>query len=93
VSLLASGSVLGHVKMVVLSKLLSAAASRCILASTTSVSSACVGLAGAQSLAHKSYSSSSYPVIDHQYDAIVVGAGGAGLRAAVGLSELGFKTA
>lgn len=34
-----------------------------------------------------------YPVIDHQYDAIVVGAGGAGLRAAVGLSELGFKTA
>lgn len=36
---------------------------------------------------------SSYPVIDHQYDAIVVGAGGAGLRAAVGLSELGFKTA
>ncbi|GBF94669.1 succinate dehydrogenase flavo subunit mitochondrial [Raphidocelis subcapitata] len=35
----------------------------------------------------------SYPMIDHQYDAIVVGAGGAGLRAAVGLSELGFKTA
>jgi succinate dehydrogenase (ubiquinone) flavoprotein subunit len=38
-------------------------------------------------------SKSSYPVIDHQYDAIVVGAGGAGLRASVGLSELGFKTA
>jgi succinate dehydrogenase (ubiquinone) flavoprotein subunit len=36
---------------------------------------------------------SAYPIIDHQYDAIVVGAGGAGLRAAVGLSELGFKTA
>ena len=35
----------------------------------------------------------SYPMVDHQYDAIVVGAGGAGLRAAVGLSELGFKTA
>jgi alkyl hydroperoxide reductase subunit AhpF len=34
-----------------------------------------------------------YPIIDHQYDAIVVGAGGAGLRAAVGLSEQGFKTA
>lgn len=31
-------------------------------------------------------------VIDHKYDAIVVGAGGAGLRAAVGLSELGFNT-
>lgn len=34
-----------------------------------------------------------YTVIDHKYDAIVVGAGGAGLRAAVGLSELGFNTA
>lgn len=31
--------------------------------------------------------------MDHVYDAIVVGAGGAGLRAAFGLSELGFKTA
>ena len=27
-----------------------------------------------------------YPVIEHEYDAIVVGAGGAGLRAAFGLS-------
>lgn len=35
----------------------------------------------------------SYSTIDHQYDAIVVGAGGAGLRAAVGLSEAGLKTA
>lgn len=34
-----------------------------------------------------------YPIIDHTYDAIVVGAGGAGLRASVGLSELGFNTA
>lgn len=34
-----------------------------------------------------------YTVIDHTYDAIVVGAGGAGLRAAFGLSEAGFKTA
>ncbi|KAF1851681.1 succinate dehydrogenase [Cucurbitaria berberidis CBS 394.84] len=32
-------------------------------------------------------------VIDHYYDAIVVGAGGAGLRAAVGLTEAGLKTA
>lgn len=35
----------------------------------------------------------SYPIIDHEYDAIVVGAGGAGLRAAFGLAEAGFKTA
>jgi len=32
-------------------------------------------------------------VIDHEYDAVVVGAGGAGLRAAFGLTEAGFKTA
>ena len=35
----------------------------------------------------------SYPIIDHEYDAIVVGAGGAGLRAAFGLAEAGFNTA
>merc|ERR1712062_918589 len=34
-----------------------------------------------------------YPVVDHDYDAVVVGAGGAGLRAAFGLSEAGFHTA
>jgi succinate dehydrogenase (ubiquinone) flavoprotein subunit len=35
----------------------------------------------------------SYEFIDHTYDAIVVGAGGAGLRAALGLTEKGLKTA
>ncbi|XP_033097212.1 succinate dehydrogenase [ubiquinone] flavoprotein subunit, mitochondrial-like [Anneissia japonica] len=34
-----------------------------------------------------------YPVVDHTYDAVVVGAGGAGLRAAFGLAHEGFKTA
>lgn len=34
-----------------------------------------------------------YDVIDHKFDAIVVGAGGAGLRAAMGLVEGGLKTA
>ncbi|KAK7542881.1 succinate dehydrogenase subunit A [Phyllosticta citribraziliensis] len=34
-----------------------------------------------------------YPVIDHEYDALVIGAGGAGLRAAFGLAEAGFNTA
>ncbi|KAH6567367.1 hypothetical protein BASA50_005426 [Batrachochytrium salamandrivorans] len=37
--------------------------------------------------------SSAYPIIDHTYDALVVGAGGAGLRAAFGLAKEGFKTA
>lgn len=34
-----------------------------------------------------------YPIIDHEYDAIVVGAGGAGLRAMIGLCESGLKAA
>jgi succinate dehydrogenase (ubiquinone) flavoprotein subunit len=34
-----------------------------------------------------------FHVIDHQYDALIVGAGGAGLRAAVGLAESGLETA
>ena len=34
-----------------------------------------------------------YPITDHEYDVIVVGAGGAGLRATVGLAEAGLKTA
>ncbi len=33
------------------------------------------------------------PLVVHEYDAVVVGAGGAGLRAAMGLAEHGFKTA
>ncbi|RKO88918.1 FAD binding domain-containing protein [Blyttiomyces helicus] len=37
--------------------------------------------------------STAYPIIDHTYDAIVVGAGGAGLRAAFGLAKEGFQTA
>lgn len=37
--------------------------------------------------------STHYPVVDHEFDAVVVGAGGAGLRAAFGLSEAGFNTA
>ncbi|KAJ7726608.1 hypothetical protein B0H14DRAFT_3002120 [Mycena olivaceomarginata] len=41
----------------------------------------------------KSWASGKYPLIEHEYDAIVVGAGGAGLRAAFGLAQAGFKTA
>ncbi len=36
---------------------------------------------------------SKYKIIDHEYDVVVLGAGGSGLRAAVGLSEAGLKTA
>ena len=34
-----------------------------------------------------------YPIRDHTYDVIVVGAGGAGLRATLGAAEAGLKTA
>ncbi len=34
-----------------------------------------------------------YEIIDHEYDVVIVGAGGAGLRAAMGMSEKGLKTA
>jgi len=34
-----------------------------------------------------------YPMIDHSYDVIVVGAGGAGLRATFGMAEAGLHTA
>jgi len=38
-------------------------------------------------------SAKTFPIIDHTYDALVVGAGGAGLRATVGLAEQGFNAA
>jgi succinate dehydrogenase (ubiquinone) flavoprotein subunit len=34
-----------------------------------------------------------YHIIDHEYDCLVIGAGGAGLRAAFGLANAGYKTA
>ena len=34
-----------------------------------------------------------YPIEDHTFDVVVVGAGGAGLRAVVGCSEAGLRTA
>ena len=37
--------------------------------------------------------SSAYEIVDHKYDVIVVGAGGAGLRATLGMAAAGLKTA
>ncbi|MFA7440240.1 MAG: succinate dehydrogenase flavoprotein subunit [Sphingomonadaceae bacterium] len=37
--------------------------------------------------------SEAYKIIDHSYDAVVVGAGGSGLRATMGIAESGLKTA
>ena len=33
---------------------------------------------------------SAYKIIDHEYDVVVLGAGGSGLRAAVGLSAVSY---
>jgi succinate dehydrogenase / fumarate reductase flavoprotein subunit len=38
-------------------------------------------------------SNKDYEFIDHSYDVVVVGAGGAGLRATLGLAEQGLSTA
>jgi succinate dehydrogenase / fumarate reductase flavoprotein subunit len=37
--------------------------------------------------------SQAYKIIDHTYDAVVVGAGGSGLRATMGIAESGLRTA
>ena len=40
-----------------------------------------------------SFNASAYKITDHTYDVVVVGAGGAGLRATLGAAEAGLKTA
>ncbi|MEH6476140.1 MAG: succinate dehydrogenase flavoprotein subunit [Sneathiella sp.] len=37
--------------------------------------------------------SEAYPITEHEYDVVVVGAGGAGLRATMGMAQAGLKTA
>jgi len=44
-------------------------------------------------MAAPSQTGKAYPVQDHVYDVVVVGAGGAGLRATLGCAEAGLKTA
>jgi succinate dehydrogenase / fumarate reductase flavoprotein subunit len=40
-----------------------------------------------------SYNGQAYPITDHSFDVVVVGAGGAGLRATVGCAQAGLRTA
>jgi succinate dehydrogenase / fumarate reductase flavoprotein subunit len=42
---------------------------------------------------HRSLLMSAYKFIDHKFDVVVVGAGGSGLRAALGCAQAGLKTA
>ncbi|XP_011633448.1 succinate dehydrogenase [ubiquinone] flavoprotein subunit, mitochondrial-like [Pogonomyrmex barbatus] len=39
------------------------------------------------------FDSQNYPLIDHCYDVVIIGAGGAGLRAAFGLGKKGYRVA
>jgi succinate dehydrogenase / fumarate reductase flavoprotein subunit len=48
---------------------------------------------GSNGSAAPSVNGRAYPIEDHTYDVVVVGAGGSGLRAVVGCSEAGLKTA
>ncbi|HCV70658.1 MAG TPA: succinate dehydrogenase/fumarate reductase flavoprotein subunit, partial [Agrobacterium sp.] len=45
------------------------------------------------SISSPSQNGKAYTYVDHSYDVIVVGAGGAGLRATLGMAEQGFRTA
>jgi heterodisulfide reductase subunit A-like polyferredoxin len=65
-----------------------------LLAARTARRAAPSSLASAAAAAARPASTlAGLPVVDHSYDAVVVGAGGAGLRATVGLCEAGLKTA
>ena len=48
---------------------------------------------GSNGSAAPSVNGRAYPIEDHTYDVVVVGAGGSGLRAVVGCSEAGLRTA
>eukprot|EP00512_Aurantiochytrium_limacinum_P002840 CAMPEP_0171495422 /NCGR_PEP_ID=MMETSP0958-20121227/6138_1 /TAXON_ID=87120 /ORGANISM="Aurantiochytrium limacinum, Strain ATCCMYA-1381" /LENGTH=628 /DNA_ID=CAMNT_0012029413 /DNA_START=30 /DNA_END=1916 /DNA_ORIENTATION=+ len=56
-------------------------------------SAARVAAARNSSRALSTSTSGEYTIVDHEFDVVVVGAGGAGLRAAMGAAEAGFKTA
>lgn len=50
-------------------------------------------MAATDLLGLKTKSGTAYQIIDHEFDVVVVGAGGAGLRAGFGCAEKGLKTA
>lgn len=53
----------------------------------------CILKKPSQSSFYSTLNKPAYQIIDHYHDAVVVGAGGAGLRAAFGLAEAGFDVA
>ena len=51
------------------------------------------GSAGSNGVANPAVNGKAYPLTDHTYDVVIVGAGGAGLRATLGCAEAGLRTA
>jgi succinate dehydrogenase / fumarate reductase flavoprotein subunit len=51
------------------------------------------GHVGGNGVAKPAVNGRAYPTTDHTYDVVIVGAGGAGLRATLGCAEAGLKTA
>jgi len=49
--------------------------------------------AGTAGIAKPAITGRAYPITDHTYDVVVVGAGGAGLRATLGAAQAGLRTA
>ncbi|MCW2316127.1 succinate dehydrogenase / fumarate reductase flavoprotein subunit [Rhodoblastus acidophilus] len=50
-------------------------------------------MASSDAPANPALGGKAYPIVDHTFDVVVVGAGGAGLRATVGCSQAGLRTA
>jgi succinate dehydrogenase / fumarate reductase, flavoprotein subunit len=65
------------------------------LTSAKPVKSTKLGPAGASAAPPKraAYAGEAYPITDHTFDVVVIGAGGAGLRATVGCAKAGLRTA
>ena len=51
------------------------------------------GQANGNGVAKPAVNGKAYPLTDHTYDVVIVGAGGAGLRATLGCAEAGLRTA
>ncbi|KNC53985.1 succinate dehydrogenase flavoprotein subunit 1 [Thecamonas trahens ATCC 50062] len=61
-------------------------------AAAAAAASTAGGLAASSGVRSVHVPAKEYEIVDHKVDAVVVGAGGAGLRAAVGLQEAGLNT-
>jgi succinate dehydrogenase / fumarate reductase flavoprotein subunit len=64
-----------------------------MLPSIFDISNSIISISIFDKIMNLSYKTSNYKIIDHYYDVVVLGAGGAGLRATFGMAKAGLKTA